>query len=154
MMSSPSGMKSVTYSTVTVTSSGSPAVTTAATLTNALRDHRTLGPTGPSLAMSLMLAGICARGCGNSTHLAKCPRDFVEAPSQMLENWLVKLLSLLGLQLSQVLARRGYVEERYWTLLTLLFRYWDASLPTSRPRRCFPPPCLKSFLMPRTLMLH
>ena len=31
--------------------------------------------------------GLCAAGDGNSTTLAKCPRDFVEAPSQMLENW-------------------------------------------------------------------
>ena len=31
--------------------------------------------------------GLCAEGDGNATHLAKCPRDFVEAPSQMLENW-------------------------------------------------------------------
>ena len=31
--------------------------------------------------------GLCAEGDGNSTRLAKCPRDFVEAPSQMLENW-------------------------------------------------------------------
>ena len=31
--------------------------------------------------------GLCSEGDGNSTRLAKCPRDFVEAPSQMLENW-------------------------------------------------------------------
>ena len=31
--------------------------------------------------------GLCSEGEGNSTRLAKCPRDFVEAPSQMLENW-------------------------------------------------------------------
>ena len=30
---------------------------------------------------------VCSEGDGNSTRLAKCPRDFVEAPSQMLENW-------------------------------------------------------------------
>jgi len=34
-----------------------------------------------------IMHGLCAEGQGNSTHLAKCPRDFVEAPSQMLENW-------------------------------------------------------------------
>jgi len=34
-----------------------------------------------------IMHGLCAEGDGNSTHLAKCPRDFVEAPSQMLENW-------------------------------------------------------------------
>jgi len=27
--------------------------------------------------------GLCAEGDGNATHLAKCPRDFVEAPSQV-----------------------------------------------------------------------
>jgi Zn-dependent oligopeptidase len=31
--------------------------------------------------------GLCSEGDSNSTRLAKCPRDFVEAPSQMLENW-------------------------------------------------------------------
>ena len=34
-----------------------------------------------------IMHGLCAEGMGNSTTLAKCPRDFVEAPSQMLENW-------------------------------------------------------------------
>ena len=34
-----------------------------------------------------IMHGLCSEGDGNSTHLAKCPRDFVEAPSQMLENW-------------------------------------------------------------------
>jgi len=34
-----------------------------------------------------IMHGLCAEGQGNSTRLAKCPRDFVEAPSQMLENW-------------------------------------------------------------------
>eukprot|EP00797_Seminavis_robusta_P036417 Sro92_g047940.2 (725) ;mRNA; f:10937-13326 len=34
-----------------------------------------------------IMHGLCSEGVGNSTHLAKCPRDFVEAPSQMLENW-------------------------------------------------------------------
>ncbi|KAL7533365.1 hypothetical protein ACHAXR_009590 [Thalassiosira sp. AJA248-18] len=34
-----------------------------------------------------IMHGLCAEGIGNSTRLAKCPRDFVEAPSQMLENW-------------------------------------------------------------------
>ena len=34
-----------------------------------------------------IMHGLCAEGDGNATSLAKCPRDFVEAPSQMLENW-------------------------------------------------------------------
>eukprot|EP01063_Lacrimia_lanifica_P030959 TRINITY_DN5016_c0_g2_i1.p1 TRINITY_DN5016_c0_g2~~TRINITY_DN5016_c0_g2_i1.p1 ORF type:complete len:685 (+),score=318.08 TRINITY_DN5016_c0_g2_i1:49-2103(+) len=34
-----------------------------------------------------IMHSLCAEGSGNSTTLAKCPRDFVEAPSQMLENW-------------------------------------------------------------------
>ncbi|CAK0821989.1 unnamed protein product, partial [Prorocentrum cordatum] len=34
-----------------------------------------------------IMHGLCAEGPGNGTTLAKCPRDFVEAPSQMLENW-------------------------------------------------------------------
>jgi len=34
-----------------------------------------------------IMHAICTEGIGNSTRLAKCPRDFVEAPSQMLENW-------------------------------------------------------------------
>lgn len=34
-----------------------------------------------------IMHGLCSEGEGNSTRLAKCPRDFVEAPSQMLENW-------------------------------------------------------------------
>merc|ERR1719272_1750334 len=34
-----------------------------------------------------IMHGLCAEGDGNATTLAKCPRDFVEAPSQMLENW-------------------------------------------------------------------
>jgi len=34
-----------------------------------------------------IMHGLCAEGHGNQTRLAKCPRDFVEAPSQMLENW-------------------------------------------------------------------
>merc|ERR1712125_105040 len=34
-----------------------------------------------------IMHGLCSEGPGNSTTLAKCPRDFVEAPSQMLENW-------------------------------------------------------------------
>jgi len=34
-----------------------------------------------------IMHGLCSEGGGNSTRLAKCPRDFVEAPSQMLENW-------------------------------------------------------------------
>lgn len=34
-----------------------------------------------------IMHGLCSEGEANSTRLAKCPRDFVEAPSQMLENW-------------------------------------------------------------------
>lgn len=34
-----------------------------------------------------IMHGLCAQGFANATTLAKCPRDFVEAPSQMLENW-------------------------------------------------------------------
>ncbi|GMI36065.1 hypothetical protein TeGR_g10541 [Tetraparma gracilis] len=34
-----------------------------------------------------IMHGLCAEGDGNATTYAKCPRDFVEAPSQMLENW-------------------------------------------------------------------
>mmetsp|Transcript_32285 Transcript_32285/g.69109 ORF Transcript_32285/g.69109 Transcript_32285/m.69109 type:complete len:724 (+) Transcript_32285:237-2408(+) len=34
-----------------------------------------------------IMHGLCSEGNCNSTTLAKCPRDFVEAPSQMLENW-------------------------------------------------------------------
>eukprot|EP00957_Ditylum_brightwellii_P041046 3108663-Ditylum_brightwellii.AAC.1 len=34
-----------------------------------------------------IMHALCSEGIGNMTHLAKCPRDFVEAPSQMLENW-------------------------------------------------------------------
>lgn len=34
-----------------------------------------------------IMHGLCSEGLANSTRLAKCPRDFVEAPSQMLENW-------------------------------------------------------------------
>ena len=34
-----------------------------------------------------IMHGLCSAGEANSTSLAKCPRDFVEAPSQMLENW-------------------------------------------------------------------
>eukprot|EP00038_Savillea_parva_P009892 m.186522 g.186522 ORF g.186522 m.186522 type:complete len:661 (+) comp16791_c0_seq1:44-2026(+) len=34
-----------------------------------------------------IMHGLLTEGDGNSTTLAKCPRDFVEAPSQMLENW-------------------------------------------------------------------
>jgi len=34
-----------------------------------------------------IMHGLCSEGDANSTRLAKCPRDFVEAPSQMLENW-------------------------------------------------------------------
>mmetsp|Transcript_21450 Transcript_21450/g.27915 ORF Transcript_21450/g.27915 Transcript_21450/m.27915 type:complete len:756 (+) Transcript_21450:22-2289(+) len=34
-----------------------------------------------------IMHGLCTEGEGNATSLAKCPRDFVEAPSQMLENW-------------------------------------------------------------------
>lgn len=37
--------------------------------------------------ISNSMHGLCSEGIGNSTRLAKCPRDFVEAPSQMLENW-------------------------------------------------------------------
>lgn len=34
-----------------------------------------------------IMHAICTEGIGNSTQLAECPRDFVEAPLQMLENW-------------------------------------------------------------------
>lgn len=34
-----------------------------------------------------IMHGLCTEGPANGTTLAKCPRDFVEAPSQMLENW-------------------------------------------------------------------
>ena len=34
-----------------------------------------------------IMHALCSEGHTNNTHLAKCPRDFVEAPSQMLENW-------------------------------------------------------------------
>ena len=34
-----------------------------------------------------IMHGLCAEGNANQTRYAKCPRDFVEAPSQMLENW-------------------------------------------------------------------
>ncbi|GMH96387.1 hypothetical protein TrST_g14026 [Triparma strigata] len=34
-----------------------------------------------------IMHGLLSEGDGNSTTYAKCPRDFVEAPSQMLENW-------------------------------------------------------------------
>ncbi|GMI11369.1 hypothetical protein TrLO_g7785 [Triparma laevis f. longispina] len=34
-----------------------------------------------------IMHGLLSEGDGNSTTFAKCPRDFVEAPSQMLENW-------------------------------------------------------------------
>lgn len=34
-----------------------------------------------------IMHGLCTEGPANATTLAKCPRDFVEAPSQMLENW-------------------------------------------------------------------
>lgn len=34
-----------------------------------------------------VMHALCTEGNANGTRLAKCPRDFVEAPSQMLENW-------------------------------------------------------------------
>ncbi|CAD7940007.1 unnamed protein product [Amoebophrya sp. A120] len=45
-----------------------------------------------------IMHGLCAEGIGNATTLAKCPRDFVEAPSQMLENWCFneKVLQILS----------------------------------------------------------
>lgn len=42
---------------------------------------------GFSFTTRHIMHGLCSEGIGNSTRLAKCPRDFVEAPSQMLENW-------------------------------------------------------------------
>jgi thimet oligopeptidase len=44
-----------------------------------------------------IMHGLCSEGVGNSTRLAKCPRDFVEAPSQMLENWVWQKQVLLRL---------------------------------------------------------
>eukprot|EP01094_Clydonella_sp_ATCC50884_P023477 TRINITY_DN5636_c0_g1_i1.p1 TRINITY_DN5636_c0_g1~~TRINITY_DN5636_c0_g1_i1.p1 ORF type:complete len:663 (-),score=227.36 TRINITY_DN5636_c0_g1_i1:119-2107(-) len=37
--------------------------------------------------MGHIIHQMCTEGDTNSTRYAKCPRDFVEAPSQMLENW-------------------------------------------------------------------
>jgi len=45
------------------------------------------GLTRITFLTSSVMHGLCSEGEGNSTRLAKCPRDFVEAPSQMLENW-------------------------------------------------------------------
>ena len=44
-----------------------------------------------------IMHGLCSEGEANSTRLAKCPRDFVEAPSQMLENWCSHIRKALAL---------------------------------------------------------
>ena len=46
-----------------------------------------------------IMHGVCCEGEANATTLAKCPRDFVEAPSQMLENWVWTSVSPDGIRI-------------------------------------------------------
>lgn len=88
---------------------------------------------------------ICAEGAGNMTRLAKCPRDFVEAPSQMLENWcwepqvLAKLSrhhqtkEAMPAHLVGKLCASRYVNVALCTLRQVYLAMMDMSLHTDPP---------------------
>src|SRR3990167_83676 len=92
-----------------------------------------------------IMHGLCSEGEANNTRLAKCPRDFVEAPSQMLENWCwqAEVLSKLSKhyktgeplpqELLNNLIKAKNVNVSLYTLRQLLLASLDMEIHTNPP---------------------
>eukprot|EP01059_Diplonema_ambulator_P015172 TRINITY_DN26278_c0_g1_i1.p1 TRINITY_DN26278_c0_g1~~TRINITY_DN26278_c0_g1_i1.p1 ORF type:complete len:677 (+),score=209.01 TRINITY_DN26278_c0_g1_i1:31-2031(+) len=112
-----------------------------------------------------IMHGICAEGDGNMTRLAKCPRDFMEAPSQMLENWcwdkkIIKLMSKhvvtgepLADELIDKLVKSRFANASITTLNNVFLSSVDLALHMAPPKSVREAQELVDTLRPETTML-
>ena len=112
------------------------------------------------------LHGICAEGDANMTRLAKCSRDWMEAPSQMMENWcwdteVLKEMSQhhktkvpLSDRLIAQLLKTRYVNAAINTLNNGYLALLDLSLHTTPPTTAEDTQNLVDEMRPRVTLLN